>query len=155
MNQVFKQFLGKARADELAATWSGDRYAIYEQSPQGRALLVIRMRLAGEVEAARFFEGYSELLEKKHINRTSLVKQANSLFLETSDGGAFLRCSGRDCLFGEGATRAQFDAMARAMGWPQLRAGFTVTPRRPAPPAFLVPARVPLAQPLSQRLPAR
>ncbi len=66
MNQIFKQFLGKARADELAATWSGDRYAIYEESPEGPAMLVIRMRLAGEAEAARFFDGYSELLDKKH-----------------------------------------------------------------------------------------
>jgi hypothetical protein len=155
MNQVFKQFLGKARADELAATWSGDRYAIYEQSPQGPALLVIRVRLAGEAEGARFFAGYSELLEKKHTSRISVVKQANSLFLETSEGGAFLRCSGRDCLLGEGATRAQFDAMTRSLGWPQLRAGLAVTPPLPAPPAFLAAARVPPAQPLARRLPAR
>ena len=130
LHQVFKQFLGNERADELAATWMGDRYAIYEQSPQGRALMLIRVRLAGEAEAARFFGGYSELLEKKHTSRTSVMKQPNSFFFDTPDGGAFIRCAGRECLLGEGATRAQFDAMGRAMGWPALRAGLSEEPRR-------------------------
>jgi hypothetical protein len=155
LNQVFKQFLGKARADELAATWSGDRYAVYEQSPEGRALLVIRVRLAGEAEAARFFAGYSELLGKRYAKPASDVKAANSLFFDTANGGAFIRCSGRDCLLGEGATRAQVDAMARAMGWPVARAA-AVSPARP----FRRPGSLALAggqpgQPLSQGLSAR
>jgi hypothetical protein len=128
MNQVIKQFLGKARADELAALWAGDRYAVYEQSPQSRAMLVLRMRVAGEAEASRFFSGYSELLEKKYADRTSVEKQTNSLFIETPDGGAFVRCMGRDCLLGEGATRTQFDAMARSIGWPALRPPAAVAP---------------------------
>lgn len=155
LNQVFKQFLGKARADELAAAWSGDRYAVYEESPEGRALLVVRLRLAGEAEAERFFAGYSELLEVKHAGRTSVVKQANSLFFDTPDGGAFVRCSVRDCLLGEGATRAQFDALARSMGWPVLGAALAVTPPLREASAFLSLPRMAPAEPLSQRLPAR
>jgi hypothetical protein len=154
-NQVFKQFLGKAPADELAATWSGDRYAIYEQSPEGRALLVIRVRLAGEAEAERFFAGYSELLEAKHASRTSVVKQTNSLFFETPDGGAFVRCAVRDCLLGEGATRAQFDALVRSMGWPVLRGALAVAPPRLDASAFLPIPHMAPAEPLSQRLSAR
>ena len=118
MNQIFKQFLGKARADELASTWAGDRYAVYEQSPQGGALLVLRLRTAGEAEAARFFAGYSELLAKKYADSASAAREANSLFLATPNGGAFVRCVGRECLVGEGATRAQFDALAHSLGWP-------------------------------------
>jgi len=129
LNQVFKQFLGKERADQLAPAWSGDRYAIFEQAPDGRTLLVIRVRLAGEAEAARFFGGYSELLDKKHTNRASVVKQSNSFSFETSGGGVFIRCSGRDCLLAEGATRAQFEAMTRSMGWPAVRAGLPAAPR--------------------------
>ena len=128
LNQVFKQFLGKERADDLAATWSGDRYAIYEQSPDGRTLLVIRVRLAGEAEAARFFERLQRATGKETLHRTSVVKQPNSFSFETSDGGVFIRCSGRDCLLAEGATRAQFEAMTRAMGWPAVRAGLGTTP---------------------------
>jgi len=129
LNQIFKQFLGKERADDLAATWSGDRYAIFEQAPDGRTLLVIRVRLAGEADAARFFSGYSDLLERKHTNRASVVKQPNSFSFETSGGGVFIRCSGRDCLLAEGATRAQFEAMTRSMGWPAVRAGLGPAPR--------------------------
>jgi hypothetical protein len=151
-NQLFKQFLGKARADELAALWSGDRYALYEESPQGRAMLVIRVRLAGEAEAARFFAGYSELLEKRNPSRAAAVKRSDAVFFETPDGGAFLRCLGRDCLLGEGAGRAQFESMTRAMGWPQLRAGFAEMPFAPVAAAF---AAGPPTQVLSQSLPAR
>jgi len=143
-NHIFKQFLGKERADDLAATWSGDRYAIFEQAPDGRTLLVIRVRLAGEAEAARFFAGYSELLESKHTNRASVVKQPNSYSFGTSGGGVSIRCLGRDCLLAEGATRVQFQAMTRSMGWPVVRAGLSSAPResgaawRPGPSA---PAR--------------
>jgi hypothetical protein len=122
-HQVFKQFLGNERADDLAATWSGDRYAIYEQSPEGRALMLIRVRLAGESEAARFFAGYSELLDKRHTTRTSVAKEPSAYFFDTPDGGAFIRCAGRECLLAEGATRAQFDALGHAMGWPAVPAG--------------------------------
>jgi len=153
MNQIFKQFLGKTRADELAAGWSGDRYAIYEESPQGPALLVIRMRLAGEAEVARFFDGYSELLDKKHSAPASVSRQANSLFIQTPGGGAFIRCVARDCLFGEGATRAQFDAMTRSLRWPQLRAGAASSPGWPGAAALLAVLRAPDS--LSQRPAAR
>ncbi len=130
LNQVFKQFLGKERADDLAAAWSGDRYTIFEQAPDGRTLLVIRVRLAGEAQAARFFGGYSELLEKKHANRATVVRQPNSFSFETSAGGVFIRCSGRDCLLAEGATRAQFEAMTRSMGWTAVRAGLFAAPHQ-------------------------
>jgi hypothetical protein len=155
MNQILKQYLGKARADELAAGWSGDRYAIWEQSAQGAALLVIRMRLAGEAEASRFFEGYRQLLEKKYSAPGSVVRQASSLFVGTPGGGAFIRCVARDCLFGEGATRAQFDALTRSVGWPQLRAAHAPTPQPGGPFALLHVSRSPQADSLSRRPAAR
>jgi hypothetical protein len=155
LNQVLKQFLGKARADELAALWTGDRYAIYEESPQGRALLVVRVRLAGEAEAARFFAGYSELLEKKHASRSGEVRQPGAFFFDTPDGSAFIRCAERECLLSEGATRAQFDALARAMGWPAVRAGLAATPPWIEASAFPPMLRIPPAEFLSQRHAAR
>jgi hypothetical protein len=140
LNLMFKQFLGKARADELAAGWSGDRYAIYEESPEGRALLVLRVRLAGEPEAAKFFAGYSELLEKRHASPgPEPLREPNALFFEPPAGGAFIRCSGRECLLGEGATRAEFDALGRAVGWPALSARVA-----PMPPVTQASAFQPL-----------
>jgi hypothetical protein len=129
LNQVFKQFLGKERADDLAASWSGDRYAIFEEAPSGRTLLVVRVRLAGEADAARFFSAYSELLEKKHASRAAAVRRPNSFSFEASSGGVFLRCAGRECLTAEGATRVQFDALTRAIGWPAARADLRPTQR--------------------------
>jgi len=116
---------------------------------------VIRVRLAGEAEAARFFASYSELLEKKYAKPASVMKRANSLFFDTGNGGAFIRCSARDCLLGEGATRAQVDSMVRAMGWPAARAAAALPVRPSRQPALFVLAGVPLEQPLSQGLSAR
>jgi hypothetical protein len=129
LNQIFKQFLGKERADDLAASWSGDRYAIFEQAPNGRTLLVVRVRLAEEADAAAFFGAYSELLKKKHASRASVARGPDSFSFETSSGGVFLRCSGRECLTAEGATRAQFEALTRAIGWPAGRADLPPTQR--------------------------
>ena len=55
VNEVLKQFLGKQRADDLASSWTGDRYAIYERQPGGRILLVIRLHLAGDAQCRAFF----------------------------------------------------------------------------------------------------
>jgi hypothetical protein len=150
LNQIFKQFLGKERAGDLAAAWRGDRYAIFEQSPESSALLVIRVRLAGEAEAAEFFSGYSELLEKKHAGRTSVVRRPNAFSFETSGVGVFIRCAVRDCLLAEGATRAQFEAMTRSLGWPAVPAALP-----PAPRAAAAMLGIRQTEALLQTLPAR
>ena len=150
MNQIFKQFLGKARADELAAPGAAIATPLRSSRRKDPRMLVIRMRLAGEAEAARFFDGYSELLDKKHSASASAARQASSLFIETPGGGAFIRCVARDCLFGEGATRAQFDAMTHATAlaaaarrchahaWPARCRRVSGHPR-PRPNGFVVP----------------
>jgi hypothetical protein len=118
LNEVLKQFLGQARADQLAASWAGDKYAIFERQPGGQTLLVIRLRLDSDEDAARLFGGYSEVLEKKDDNRTDLLRRPNFFSFETPDGGVFLRCFASECLTAEGTTRQVFDAMTRAMNWP-------------------------------------
>lgn len=121
-HQIFKEFLGNQRADQLAAGWVGDRYAIFEPSPQGRTLMVIRVRLAGESETARFFNGFSEILDQQYLNRSSVSRQSNFLSFETpQQGGIAIRCEIRECLLAEGASRAQFDKMTHSMGWAEVR----------------------------------
>lgn len=132
VNEVLKQFLGKQRADDLASSWSGDRYAIYERQPGGRILLVIRLHLAGDAQAARFFGGYSEALETKDTERSNLLRRPNFFSFETPDGGVFLRCFASDCLSAEGTTRENFDAMTHAIGWPEA----TDAPRKSGSPAI-------------------
>jgi len=123
-NEILKQFLGKERADAISPSWSGDRYAIYQRESGMQTLLLIRLKLADEAAATRFFGAYRDLLEKKDENRTDISHRRNSFSFHTPDGGVFLRCQGDECLIAEGATPEMFDAMTRAIHWP------------PAPPAI-------------------
>jgi hypothetical protein len=45
LQEVFRQFLSKDRATSLAAAWSADRYAIFENQKDKRTLLLFRVRL--------------------------------------------------------------------------------------------------------------
>jgi hypothetical protein len=123
INEILKQFLGKERADELAPSWTGDRYAIYQRESGTQTLLLIRLKLADESAASHFFGAYRNLLEKKDDKRTAVSRRQNFFSFHTPDGGVFLRCQGDECLIAEGATPEIFDAMTRAIHWP------------PAPPA--------------------
>jgi hypothetical protein len=124
VDEILKQFLGKERADKIAPSWSGDRYAVYQRESGMQTLLVIRLKLADEPAATRFFEAYRNLLEKKDEKRTAVSRRQNFFSFNTPDGGIFLRCQNDECLIAEGATREIFDAMTGALHWP------------PAPPAI-------------------
>jgi hypothetical protein len=106
--EVLKQYLGEDRAAPLAAAWDGDRYLVYEHQPSKRLLLIARVHLTSSEQANRFFGQYSELLEKKHEQRTALFRRPNFFSFETSTGGVFLRCSGTECITLEGGERSLF-----------------------------------------------
>jgi len=116
--EVLKQFLGEDRAKTLAAEWDGDRYATYEQKETKRLMLVTRLHLDSEEHAARFFGQYSEALEKKHVERSNLMRRPNFFQFDTPEGSAFLYCFGESCVTMEGATRKLFDAFTKALDWP-------------------------------------
>jgi hypothetical protein len=106
--EVLKQFLDEQRAKPLAASWEGDRYQLYENQQSKRLLLISRLHFSSQVHAARFFGQYSELLEKKHEQRTNLFRRPDFFSFDTPDGGVFLRCTPADCLVLEGGDRALF-----------------------------------------------
>jgi len=56
--------------------------------------------------------------------RTNLLRRPNYFSFDTPNGGAFIRCYGKECLIAEGTTQAAFDAMTKAIGWPVGPAGF-------------------------------
>ena len=116
--EVLKQFLDDGRAKSLAAAWDGDRYATYEQKETKKLVLVTRMHLDAEEHAARFFGQYSEALEKKHAQRSNLLRRPNFFQFDTPDGSAFLYCFGESCVTMEGGTRKLFDAFTKALEWP-------------------------------------
>ena len=116
--EVLKQFLDDDRAKSLAAAWDGDRYATYEQKETKKLLLVTRLHLDSEEHAARFFGQYSEALEKKHVQRSNLLRRPNFFQFDTPEGSAFLYCFGESCVTMEGATRKLFDSFTKALDWP-------------------------------------
>lgn len=120
VREVLKRFLAKDRALNLAQAWSGDRYAIFEQSGSKAILFIARIRFRNAEDADRFFGAYSETLQLKHTNRTQLSRRPNYFSFDTSEGGVFLRCAGNECVTLEGAAQATFDKLTSAMSWGRL-----------------------------------
>jgi hypothetical protein len=116
--EVLKQFLDNDHAKNLAASWDGDRYAVFEQKQTKKLVLVTRLHLNDEEHAARFFGQYSEALEKKYSERSHLLRRPNFFSFDTPDGGVFLDCLGNECLTIEGTGRNIFDAFTKALNWP-------------------------------------
>jgi len=116
--EVLKQFLDDTRAKSLAASWAGDRYALYEERNSKRMVLVTRLRLDSEEHATRFSGQYSEALEKKYSQRSNLFRRPNFFSFDTPEGGVFLYCFGVECMTMEGTTRKVFDGLMKAIEWP-------------------------------------
>jgi hypothetical protein len=76
------------------------------------------VRLASDAAAARFFGGYSELLEMKYSHRDNLMRRPNFFSFDTPEDGVYLRCASSDCFVVEGGSRAMFDRFTMEMGWP-------------------------------------
>ena len=115
--EVLKQFLGEERATPLSSSWNGDRYVVYEQKKTKRLLLITRLDLATEADAAHFFAAYSEALGKKHDKRVSEDRQRQSLSFDTTDGGVFFRCVRTECATLEGGDRALFEKLSKELHW--------------------------------------
>ncbi len=115
--EILKQFLDEDRAKSLSATWDGDIYATYEVKEAKKSLLVTRIRLATPEAAARFFGQYSEVLERKHPERSNLYRRPNFFSFDTPDGGVFLRCSPKECVTLEGGDRALYERWTKTLDW--------------------------------------
>jgi hypothetical protein len=129
IQEILKQFLGEARADDLSPAWAGDHYAIYERkSPKDpkdknakdstEDILVIRLHADSAVGAARLFGGLSEAYDHKYEKRDNPLRRPNFYSFDSGEGGVFLRCMGADCVILEGGERKLFDSFVHALGWP-------------------------------------
>jgi hypothetical protein len=118
--EVLKQFLDAVRGKTLSAAWDGDRYAVYEQKPSKRLLLITRERLASQALAERFFGQYSEALEKKHEQRSNLFRKPDFFSFDTPNGGVFLRCFENECVTLEGGDRGLLIQLNKELNWPPV-----------------------------------
>jgi len=131
LEELLKQFLGQQRADALSPAWTGDRYAVFEDSETKNTPLVFRLVLDNIEDSTRFCGQYSEALELKYKERRDLFRRPNYFQFTTDTGGVFLRCIGTTCLTVEGAGRATYDKITTAIGWPLA----------PAPPSTESPTK--------------
>jgi hypothetical protein len=119
LEEVLKQFLGGREADEIAPGWTGDRYAVFEQQPSKRLLLVFLVRFANSRDAAAYFSADGRALVKKYPDRREEFSAEEFLRFATADGGVFLRCRADECLSVEGASAKTFDRINHALRWPR------------------------------------
>ncbi len=117
LQEVLKQFLGQVRAEAIASAWAGDRYAVFEDSRTGQTPLVFLLTLDSSDRAERFFNEFSEALEKKYPSPEGVLSQHEFLQFKTAAGGVYLRCVAAECLDVESAARSTFDSVDRAIGW--------------------------------------
>ena len=141
LKELLKQFIGEERSSRLSPSWAADRYAIFEHQKTKQLLLVYRIRLASDADAARFFGGFSEALELKYDKRRNLFRRPNFFSFETDDGGVFLRCLADQCLDAEGVSRDVFERITRALGWPAGPAGRPEPERAPQKTVITLAAR--------------
>ncbi len=118
--EVLKQYLGEQRAKPLAAAWEGDHYLLFENKQNQRLLLVTRLHFSTQELTQRFFGQYSELLEKKHDQRSNLLRRPNFFSFDSPDGGVFLRCATSDCVVLEGGDRSLFSELNKQIGFGPL-----------------------------------
>lgn len=118
VEELLKQFLGEDAAKLTSPGWTGDRYAVFEDSKDKTLPIVFVLDMDNEEDAARFFGQYSSALEMKYQTRTHLLRQANFFGFQTDGGSVFVKHQGTQCLVVEEASRDTFDKIDQAITWP-------------------------------------
>jgi hypothetical protein len=117
LQEVLKQFLGAERAGKMSPAWAGDHYAVLEKSDKKETMLILRLRLDNDADAAQFFSEYSDALQAKYKTHSPAIHHTAFLSFQTDQGGVFLRCAKAECLTLQGGDRAAFDKISAAIGW--------------------------------------
>lgn len=117
VEEVLKQFLGEDAAKLTSPGWTGDRYAVFEDSKAKTLPVVFIVDMDNEDDAARFFGQYSSALEMKYKTRTSLDREPNFFSFQTDGGSVFVKHQGTQCLVVEEASRETFDKIDQATMW--------------------------------------
>jgi hypothetical protein len=130
LGEILKQFLGQQGADAVSPAWTGDCYAVFENTKTESTPLVLRLALDNADDAARVFGRYSEALELKYKLRKDLFRRPNFFQFQTETGAVYLRCLAIQCLVVEGASRETYDNITRAIDWPVAPAPAEAAPLR-------------------------
>lgn len=118
VEEILKQYLGEDAAKLTSPGWTGDRYAVFEDTKAKTLPLVFLLNTDSEDSAARFLGQYSSALEMKYQTRTDLFRRPNFFQFQSDGQGVFIRVVGTQCLVVEEASRETFDKIDQAIGWP-------------------------------------
>jgi hypothetical protein len=91
---MLEQFLGKARAAEIAPHWRGCTFELRENKKAGRTVLLYAAEWDSEQSAGQFFEAYREILKKKWKKMMVASESADAVNGEGDDGRFELRRKG-------------------------------------------------------------
>jgi len=117
---LFGQLLTDQESKKVSATWSGDRYLIYEGPSPGQFLLISRTRWTTPEAAADFCADYRTILLNRWI-RSGLSKEDDGGIHMAGTATILLRATGArramlvrhadECRWFEGASKEQADAL--------------------------------------------
>jgi hypothetical protein len=101
------EFIPKERAEEAAAGWGGDQYALYENAA-GEWLLAHLSAWDAEADAEEFFEAYVARSRKRYADfKESAAAGANVKRAATADGELRVERRGQTVLVIEGVRAGQ------------------------------------------------
>src|SRR4029077_14799197 len=85
---MLEQFVGKARAAEIAPHWRGSTFELRENRSAARAVLLYAVEWDSEDSASEYFAAYREVLKKKWKNLSVNSESADGV-AGTGDDGRF------------------------------------------------------------------
>jgi hypothetical protein len=91
---ILEQYVGKARAAEIAPHWRGSTFELRENRKAARAVLLYAAEWDNEATARQFFEAYREVLTKKWKKLVVASESADAVTGDGDDGRFELRRKG-------------------------------------------------------------
>jgi hypothetical protein len=91
---MLEQYLGKARAAEIAPHWRGCAFELREDKKAARTVLLYAAEWDSEPSARQFFEAYREVLKKKWKQMVVASESADAVTGDGDDGRFELRLKG-------------------------------------------------------------
>src|SRR5205085_1679261 len=119
--QILAEYVQPANvADRAAAGWGGDRYAVYEQKPDGPVLIVQSTVWDTEQDAREFFDAYAKRTERRYkdalLDARLSVPTLNCNVWRTSEGLVVMQRQGARVVILEGlAEKANLSMLLKTM----------------------------------------
>ena len=119
---MLAQFINKMSARAAADGWSGDRYALYENSGTGDSILAQYTTWETAKDAREFFDAYADRSETRYHAMRSEKSEPDNCLIETSEGLVYIGLRDKDVIMIEGASNQQQMASLTELLWKSKKA---------------------------------